>query len=130
MKKMRIRRMFFYKVKLFFLKSKVFNNRGILSNTFGLYFRPKVRDVSPLISILKQTKPVWIFVLLCGDFCSYRTALEERARAPGREARIYVSGCESMDLNESDLGHQAVLSDHAWFEQYRQVRTAACSTVE
>ncbi len=29
--------------------------------------------------------------------------------------RIYVSGCESMDFNETDLGHQAVLSDHGWY---------------
>ncbi len=35
-----------------------------------------------------------------------------------------------MDLDETDLGHQAVLSDHEFFGQYGQVRTAACSRVE
>ena len=82
---------------------------------------------------MKQNQ-IFLFCGICAETFaetfSHAELRSKRARAPGREARIYVSGCESMDLNETDLGHQAVLSDHAWFGWYGQVRTAACSTVE
>ncbi len=36
---------------------------------------------------------------------------------PGQEECMYVFLCKSMDLDETDVGHQAVLSDHVLFGQ-------------
>jgi hypothetical protein len=56
-------------------------------------------------------------VPLCGDFRSCKTAFEERESALGREAHKYMSWCESMDLDKTNLRYEAVLSVHALLGQ-------------